>query len=290
MISRTLILLADGPGSDRIHDWHNMDVSRVGNSKTVPIKVGKTVWSSCVEAALEYVRLILDLHCGSARSNIMLATSDQASEPVLAFDWSGDSLSMAAYTVSLYKAIESARSACTNTPVAAEVAAADAARRLVKDLTCDEVVADEGRGGCRAVVVSNPEAFGASLATIADTQKAMTRAFYSEMQALGFDIDGTGRGSDILLEFVWVVGKGESGLAAAELGKQGGGGGTLGGGGFVDAANIKGQMCTLAALHHGLQSVRIIGIPMKDSAEDKSEGKNKKEYNVELLCRAQVTP
>ena len=59
-----------------------------------PMQVGRTIWSSCVEAALEYVRLVNDLYShspGTRLSNIMLAAAGQAdSEATLVYKWGSE--------------------------------------------------------------------------------------------------------------------------------------------------------------------------------------------------------
>eukprot|EP00277_Geminigera_cryophila_P020804 CAMPEP_0179492062 /NCGR_PEP_ID=MMETSP0799-20121207/66532_1 /TAXON_ID=46947 /ORGANISM="Geminigera cryophila, Strain CCMP2564" /LENGTH=119 /DNA_ID=CAMNT_0021308777 /DNA_START=39 /DNA_END=394 /DNA_ORIENTATION=- len=109
MVSRTLVVLAKGPGAEMTHDLQPLDISR-GNTSSKPfnnVKVAKTVWSSCVESALEYTRLINELHSGSTRSNIMLAASGQgASEAILAYKWGAEQQTMAAYTSALYTALQ----------------------------------------------------------------------------------------------------------------------------------------------------------------------------------------
>ena len=58
------------------------------------MQVGRTIWSSCVEAALEYVRLVNDLYShspGTRLSNIMLAAAGQAdSEATLVYKWGSE--------------------------------------------------------------------------------------------------------------------------------------------------------------------------------------------------------
>ena len=42
MLSRTLLVLANGPGSDQTHEWTCMEVSRPGNPKAIQLKVAYT--------------------------------------------------------------------------------------------------------------------------------------------------------------------------------------------------------------------------------------------------------
>lgn len=53
-------------------------------------QVDRTVWSTCVEAALEYVRMERDLHPGPTASNIMLAAAEGTHESQLAFRWNDE--------------------------------------------------------------------------------------------------------------------------------------------------------------------------------------------------------
>ena len=53
-------------------------------------QVDRSVWSTCVDAALEYVRLARDLHAGPTASNIMLAATQGTHESQLAFRWNSE--------------------------------------------------------------------------------------------------------------------------------------------------------------------------------------------------------
>ena len=64
-------------------------------------------------------------------------------------------------------------------------------------------------------------------------------------------------------------------------------------GGAVEAGKLRARICRLVAVHHQLQPVRIMGIPMKDSGAAAGDGgevagerQDKKEYSVELLSRS----
>ena len=53
-------------------------------------QVDRSVWSTCIDAALEYVRLARDLHSGPTASNIMLAATQGTHESQLAFRWNSE--------------------------------------------------------------------------------------------------------------------------------------------------------------------------------------------------------
>ena len=282
---RTLLVLANGPGADRTYDQQRMEIGVRG----VPVSVARTVWSSCVEAALEYVRILHDVRARGAhspRSNIMLAAAGGPSEAALAFRWGDEQQSAAASTAALYKAIEVNNNSNMRL-VDASRAAADAARLLVQGLPRRKPA-----GACRAMFIINPETVGGVAETAGELERVMAATFRSELQALGF---GDGAAGDFVLDCIWVVGKDQAGGRGDALGgREGAGGGGLGGDcGAVEAGKLRARICRLVAVHHQLQPVRIMGIPMKDSGAAAGDGgevagerQDKKEYSVELLSRS----
>ena len=282
---KTVHILINGPGATSAIDFPDPDPARYWHCRAyvacTPLLthtsccrsggrfavVDRSLWSACIDAVLEYCRVVYELQPVGASVCVQVHQNDR--EPKHLNSWDPRDQSLACIQKNLDDVGPS------EGVVSSKQAVDHVLRMIFNDMAAEYTVE------YRVILILWPRAIGITDQDIGEEDRQISYAFESQMKSLAKTT-----GLKAQLQVIWVTDPLSTPISTQKP--------SLGGGAVADSMHatlcgptqLKSLLYQLVQRHFHLQCVRVTNIPMaslqKVDAEKSKD--NKKEETVELLC------